>query len=140
MFNQSEAVNTKTKKCKSFWPKLAIFEVGSWSKNIFRVYSYRQTKFCSILGDTKSLLVGSGQKRQVTQMFCQFSQASWGHTSKRRVFLKSASRVHFRRPLEHLSRPHIAQDIGLRSWPIFGSKNWQKLTKIDKTLHPLFSG
>ena len=65
-------------------------------------------------------------------MFCQFSQASWGHTSKRRVFLKSASRVHFRRPLEHLSRPHIARDIGLRSWPIFGPKNWQKFTKIDK--------
>merc|ERR1711893_543842 len=71
-------------------------------------------------------------------------------TSKRRVFLKSASRVHFRRPLEHLSRPHIARDIGLRSWPIFSPKNSQKLTKIHKnsqkltkipkTLDLLFSG
>ena len=71
--------------------------------------------------------------------------------------MKSASQADFRRPLEHLSRPHIARDIGLRSWAIIWfqkftkiHKNSQKLTKIDKnsqnltkipkTLHLLFSG
>ena len=31
----------------------------------------------------------------------------------------------------------IARDIGLRSWPIFSSQNWQKFTKVDKNSQKL---
>ena len=51
-FDQSEAVNTKATKCKSVGPNLAIFEVGTCFKNIFRVsHTDKQlsfSMFCSI--------------------------------------------------------------------------------------------